>query len=89
MCFCNSVNCSGHTEYKVNFDSNRLTEDCVKNKCQLKDQIDEIIEEIGNIGKYGNCRVDEVQTKNGMEQEINKRNFSFTAKRCFKVSTLI
>ena len=80
-----SVNCSGHTEYKVNFDSNRLTEDCVNlRQCKLKDQIDEIKNGIGTIGKYGDCSVDVQATKEVMEQEMNKSNVSLIVTKCLR-----
>ena len=84
VCVCSSVNCSGHTEYKVNFDSNRLTDDCVNKGCQLKGQIEDIKKDIGRIGKYGDCTVDEDATIEVMEQEMNKRKVSLKVTKCLK-----
>ena len=63
----------------VNFDSNRLTSDCIKNGCQLAAQLKAITEHIGMYGIFGTCRVNVSVTKAAMEAVIEKREI-FIAK---------
>ena len=63
----------------VNFDSNRLTSDCIKNGCQLAAQLKAITEHIGMYGVFGTCRVNMSVTKAAMEAVIEKREI-FIAK---------
>ena len=57
----------------VNFDSNRLTSDCIKNGCQLAAQLKVIIDHIGMYGIFGTCRVNVSATKAAMEAVTEKR----------------
>ena len=57
----------------VNFDSNRLTSDCIRNGCQLAAQLKAITDHIGIYGIFGTCRVNVSVTKAAMEAVIEKR----------------
>ena len=57
----------------MKFDSNRLTEDCISNGCQLQSQLNGLIDRIKDYGQYGNCTVNEQETKEKMNQTINNR----------------
>ena len=81
-CFCNAIslffdsnNCEEGSRYTVRFDSNRLTEDCTRIGCQLQSQLHGLIDRIKDYGQYGNCKVNEQETKEKMTQTIHNRKY--------------